>query len=138
MPINAFVLLICLFVTNPNANTDRSPKLGRSKGDPIMKSLIATAFMLVISSPIALGQCSEADKKALEAFDHGWTEANARGDRAYLENVYADDYAGTSLVGPPNKKEIIDAALRAAERDKANPQNASRVTADQSMCFRKL
>jgi ketosteroid isomerase-like protein len=103
------------------------------KGDSVVKTLFGTLFLLLVSAQIAFGQCSEADKKALEAFDHGWTEANARGDRAYLENIYADDYAGISLVGPPNKKEIIDAAIRAAERDKANPQNASKVTADHFM-----
>jgi ketosteroid isomerase-like protein len=95
-----------------------------------VKSLFTAAFLLVAFTSIAFGQCSDSDKKTLEAFDHAWTEANARGDRAYLETIYADDYAGTSLVGPPNKKEIIDAAIRAAERDKANPQNASKVTAD--------
>ena len=95
-----------------------------------MKSLFAATFVLAISSTIAVGQCSEADKKALEAFDHGWTEANARGDRAYLENVYADDYMRTSITGPANKNEIIEVALKGAAKDKANPQNAAKVTAD--------
>ena len=98
-----------------------------------MKTVFVATLFVFVSTQIVFAQCSEADKKLLEAFDHGWTEANARGDRAYLENIYADDYAGTSLVGPPNKKEIIDAAVRAAERDKANPQNASKVTADHFM-----
>jgi len=85
---------------------------------------------MAISSIAVMGQCSEADKKALEAFDHGWTDANARGDRAYLQNVYADDYLRTSLTGPANKVEIIEAAVTSAARDKANPQNAAKVTAD--------
>ena len=96
----------------------------------MMRSIFAAALLLVISATFALGQCSEADKKALEAFDHGWTEANARGDRAYLENVYADDYTRTSFTGPANKNEIIEAAVKSATRDKANPQNAAKVTAD--------
>ena len=95
-----------------------------------MKSIIQAAFLLIASAAIAMGQCSEADKKTLETFDHGWTEANARGDRAFLENVYADDYTRTSLTGPANKTEIIEAALRGAAQDKANPQNAAKVTAD--------
>lgn len=95
-----------------------------------MKSIIVAAFLLVVSATISLGQCSEADKKALETFDHGWTDANARGDRAYLENVYADDYTRTSLTGPANKNEIIEAAVKGAAQDKANPQNAAKVTAD--------
>jgi hypothetical protein len=96
----------------------------------MMRSIFAAALLLVISATFALGQCSEADKKALEAFDHGWTEANARGDREYLENVYADDYTRTSFTGPANKNEIIEAAVKSAARDKANPQNAANVTAD--------
>jgi ketosteroid isomerase-like protein len=94
-----------------------------------VKSLFAV-LLLLISTTIALGQCSDSDKKTLEAFDHGWTEANARGDRAYLENVYADDYTRTSFTGPANKNEIIEAAVKAAARDKANPQNAAKVSAD--------
>ena len=95
-----------------------------------MRSIFAAALLLVISTTIALGQCSETDRKALEAFDHGWTEANARGDRVYLESVYADDYTRTSFTGPANKNEIIEAAVKSAARDKANPQNAAKVTAD--------
>jgi ketosteroid isomerase-like protein len=102
----------------------------QTKGDFIVKSLFAATLLLVISTTIARAQCGEADKKALEAFDHGWTEANARGDRAYLENVYADDYTRTSFTGPANKNEIIEATVKSAARDKANPQNVAKVTAD--------
>ena len=95
-----------------------------------MRTTFAAVFLLIVSASIALAQCSEADKKTLEAFDHGWTGANARGDRAYLENVYADDYTRTSLTGPANKNEIIEAAVKSAAQDKANPQNAAKITAD--------
>ncbi len=94
-----------------------------------MKLLLSTCLLLSLAS-LTLGQCSEADKQTLEKFDHAWTDANARGDRAHLETVYADDYARTSLSGPATKKEIIDAAVRSAEEAKANPQSASKVTAD--------
>ena len=95
-----------------------------------MKPLFATALLLLVSTTIALGQCSDADKKALEAFDHGWTDANARGDRAYLEKIYADDYTRTSFTGPAKKNEIIEGAVKSAARDKANPQGAAKVFAD--------
>ena len=95
-----------------------------------MASIFSATLLLLVSATITLAQCSEADKKALESFDHGWTEANARGDRTYLENVYADDYTRTSRSGPANKNEIIEAAVKSAAQDKANPQNAARVTAD--------
>src|SRR5689334_18699521 len=57
------------------------------KGASIMKSLFTAVILLLVSSTIALAQCSESDKQALEKFDHGWTDANARGDRAFLETV---------------------------------------------------
>ena len=71
-----------------------------------MKTILIAIVLVVISAPVVMGQCSDADKKALEAFDHGWTEANARGDSAYLQNVYADDYLRTSFTGPANKSEL--------------------------------
>jgi len=92
--------------------------------------LIFASFLLLASATFVLGQCSEADKKELETFDHGWTEANARGDRSYLENVYAGEYTRTSLTGPANKSEIIEAAVKSAAEAKANPQNAAKVAAD--------
>ena len=95
-----------------------------------MKTAFIAIILLVISATGVMGQCSEADKMALETFDHGWTEANARGDRAYLQNVYADDYLRTSLTGPANKSEIIEAAVKSAARDKTNPQNVPKVSAD--------
>lgn len=30
----------------------------------------------------AIAQCSDADKKALEALDHAWSEAGQKGDKA--------------------------------------------------------
>ena len=96
----------------------------------MLKALFAAAILLFVNSSMVLAQCSDADKKALEAFDHAWTDANARGDRAHLETVYADDYARTSLTGPASKKEIIDAAVQSAAQSKANPQTASKVVAD--------
>lgn len=95
-----------------------------------MRSLLLTSLLLIVFAGTCFAQCSEADKKALESFDHGWTEANARGDRAYLENVYADEYARTSYTGPANKNEIIEAAVKSAAEDKKNPQNAAKITAD--------
>ncbi len=94
-----------------------------------MKLLLTTCLLLCLSS-LAFAQCSESDKQTLEKFDHAWTDANARGDRAHLETVYADDYARTSLTGPANKNEIIEAAVKSAAQAKANPQTVSKVTAD--------
>jgi len=96
----------------------------------MIKALLVTTIFLFVHSSITLAQCSDTDKKSLEAFDHAWTDANVRGDRAHLETVYADDYTRTSLTGPATKKDIIDAAVQSAAQSKANPQTASKVVAD--------
>ncbi len=75
----------------------------------------------------ATAQCSDADKKALEAFDHAWGAASVAGDRGALMNIYADDYMG--LPAMQGKAAAIDAAVKAAERGKANP-NPDKVTYD--------
>jgi ketosteroid isomerase-like protein len=74
-------------------------------------------------------QCSDADKKALEAFDRAWGDATRAGDRAALTNIYADDYMG--LPGMQAKGPAIDGAVAAAEKAKANPDpNPDKVTYD--------
>ncbi len=75
----------------------------------------------------AFGQCSDADKKALEALDRAWGEASEKGDRAALMNIYADDFTG--LPGMQGKAAAIDAAVKAAEANKKNP-NPDKVTHD--------
>ena len=78
-----------------------------------------------------LGQCSDSDKKALEAFDRAWGKAGETGDKAALMNVYADDYVG--LPGMQNKMATIDGTMKAFETDKANPAMADKVTHDHYM-----
>ena len=75
----------------------------------------------------AFGQCSDADKKALEAFDHAWGAATVAGDRAALMNIYADDFTG--LPGMQGKAAAIDGAVKAAEENKKNP-NPDKITYD--------
>lgn len=79
----------------------------------------------------AFGECGEADKKALEAFDRAWGEAGTKGDRNALMTIYADDYAG--LPGMQNKTQTIEAAMKAAERDRANPNMADKISHDNYM-----
>lgn len=92
--------------------------------------LLPSACLILFLATLAIAQCSESEKQTLEKFDHAWTDANARGDRAHLETVYADDYARTSLTGPATKTEIIEAAVRSAAQGRQNPQSVSKVTAD--------
>lgn len=83
--------------------------------------------MLAAMAITAAAQCSEADKKALEAFDREWGAATAAGNRAALEAIFADDFTG--LPAGINKAKSIDNAMKAAERAKTNP-NPDKLTHD--------
>jgi ketosteroid isomerase-like protein len=94
-----------------------------------MYRLLTTLALATIAIPdLAHGQCSDADRKALEAFDRAWGEATTRGDRAHLQTAYADDYMDLSLGGQLGKAQAIDDAVRQAERNRANPANVPKVT----------
>lgn len=84
-----------------------------------MKLSMITIFTIAAFAVSAAAQCSDADKKALEAFDHAWGAATVSGDRAALMNIYADDFTG--LPGMQGKAAAIDAAVKAAEAAKKNP-----------------
>jgi ketosteroid isomerase-like protein len=94
-----------------------------------MKRILAISLMIVAAATIAFSQCSDADKKKLEAFDRAWGDAGQRGDQAFLQNVYADDYMNMSPAGALTKAQAIENAAKAAERNKANP-NPDRVSHD--------
>ena len=89
-----------------------------------MKTFLVITILLTASS-FAFGQCSDAEKKTLEAFDLAWEAAGQRGDRAYLESTFADDFV--ALPAMTGKKETIDNILRRATRNKANPSLADTV-----------
>lgn len=98
-----------------------------------MKHISGVILVLLMSFPIVLGQCSDADKKKLEAFDRAWGESSRAGDREALQRIYADNFMGLSLTGMVNKSQSIDDAIKQAARDKANPQGADRITHDYYM-----
>jgi ketosteroid isomerase-like protein len=84
--------------------------------------LAAMVLAMATSSPTFAQQCGEAEKMKLQEFDKGWSEATRRGDRAQLQAIFADDYAGATLTGTQDKVTTIDAAVRAAERARATGQ----------------
>jgi ketosteroid isomerase-like protein len=85
-----------------------------------MKFFLAIAVLSISSmTGTAFGQCSDSDKKALEAFDRAWGAAGARGDRAALTALYADDYIG--LPDMENKTTTINTTMADFEWSKANP-----------------
>lgn len=96
-----------------------------------MKNIFLILVVTFAFAGYAFGECSQSDKKALEAFDHAWSEAGEKGDRAVLMNVLADDYVG--LPAMINKTQNIEDAMRAFERNKANPQNRDQVSSDNYM-----
>lgn len=89
--------------------------------------LMAVLVVLAMPSPTD-AQCS--DTRALEQFDRAWGDATTRGDRAFLQSVYADDYAGASPTGTLGKAPTIDNAVQQAERNRANPQGVGKATYD--------
>jgi ketosteroid isomerase-like protein len=92
-----------------------------------MKYILGAACLLLLSCPLAFGQCSDADKQKLEAFDRAWGDASVRGDQAFLKTVYADDYMNMTPTGAFNKTRAIENAVRNAERNKmrSNPDTVS-------------
>lgn len=76
----------------------------------------------------AFGECSAADKKTLQDFDHAWGAAGVGGDKAALTAIYADDYAG--LPAMQGKTATIEDTMKAFELNKGNPSEADKVTYD--------
>jgi len=96
-----------------------------------MKRILAMFVLTFAAAGYAFGECSDADKKALEAFDRAWGEAGDKGDRAALTAVYADDYM--SIPQMMNKMATVEDTMKSFERDKANPQMADKITHDNYM-----
>lgn len=83
--------------------------------------VLITLFWSTANSVFA--ECSDADKKALIAFDKAWTAAGNNGDKAALTAIYADDYAGFPAM--QSKTAAIDATMATFERNKANPPTST-------------
>ena len=96
-----------------------------------MKSIFLIFVLAFAFAGYAFGECSTADKTAMEAFDRAWGDAGVKGDRAALMAIYADDYVG--LPGMQNKMQAIDGTMKAFEKNKANPSGADKVTHEHYM-----
>lgn len=95
-----------------------------------MKRILVVALLFLAASIAAYGQCTEAEKKKLEEFDRAWGDAGQRGDRAFLEKVYADDFTNVSAAGVQTKAQIIDNTVKQAERARASSQTPPKVMHD--------
>ncbi|MFN0141069.1 MAG: nuclear transport factor 2 family protein [Pyrinomonadaceae bacterium] len=88
-----------------------------------MKRVFGIAILMAATFNFAFGQCSDADKKALEGLDKAWSVAGQNGDKAALMNIYADDFAGfPDMVG---KTAAIDDTMAAFEDSKTNPPTST-------------
>lgn len=95
-----------------------------------MKSLCAVLFLILSTATFASGQCSEAEKQKLMAWDKALGDATRTGDRAFLQTAYADDYMGIVPWGRIDKNTTVDNAIRNAERERANPQGPAKINYD--------
>jgi ketosteroid isomerase-like protein len=100
----------------------------RSNRRKIMKRLFLMFVVTFAFAGFALGECSDSDRKALEAFDRAWGDAGEKGDRNALMAILADDYTG--LPAMQNKMQNIEAAIATAEYSRANPNMADKVSHD--------
>ncbi len=96
-----------------------------------MYRTVLAALISTLVSLSAAGQCSEAETKALEKFDRDWGTATQNADRNALTAIYADDYRAIPTM--ENKMTAIDNAISQANRDKANPSKAAKVSYDNYM-----
>lgn len=93
-----------------------------------MKSIFLMFVVTLAFAGIAFGECSDADKNALQTFDRVWGEAGEKGDRDALAAILADDYIGMPMM--QKKAQNIEAAVATAARNKANPQLADKISHD--------
>ena len=96
-----------------------------------IKQLVAVVFTITFCVGVGIAHpCSDADKKALEAFDREWGDVVNAGDRAGMERIYADGYAGFGLLTTTDRKQAIDGAVTAAEQGNTGSQNQPQVSYD--------
>src|SRR5688572_3912413 len=90
-----------------------------------MKSTLLVGLLLTFTAVNIWGQCSDAAKKELEAFDREWGRASLAGERDKMMAIYADDYS--SVANTETKTSAITAAMADFEAEKAKP-SGSKVT----------
>ncbi|MBA3767913.1 MAG: nuclear transport factor 2 family protein [Acidobacteria bacterium] len=90
-----------------------------------MKRILVMILFIMTTATFASGQCSDADRQKLEAWDKALAEAGRTGDRAFLQTAYADDFRALNPSGEMlTTTQTIENAVRNAERNKANPRAA--------------
>ena len=93
-----------------------------------MKRLFLILAITAAAVLAAAAQCSDSDKRGLEAFDRAWGTAGEQGDRAALMSIYSDDYVG--YPGMVNKTDAIENTMRAFAANKAAGASAGTIVHD--------
>ena len=85
-----------------------------------MKAILAVGVFISALSTPAFAQCTDADTKKLEELDREWSEATRLGDRTALQGFVADNFTNITPTGLSGKAELVDSAVAAAEKAKAD------------------
>lgn len=91
-----------------------------------MKMKIFFVVIILATAISAVAECSDADKRSLEAFDRAWGKAGIDGDKTALMSIYAEDYVG--FPGMQSKAATIDTTMQTFDRNKSNPGGADKIT----------
>jgi ketosteroid isomerase-like protein len=96
-----------------------------------MKRFLLVIILAAVSAGSAFGQCSNADRQALEAWDKALGEASRTGNRAFMESAHADEFRSLSPSGVMlTKAQSIENAIQDSERNRTNPQLAPNLKYD--------
>jgi ketosteroid isomerase-like protein len=82
--------------------------------------VVAIALLSPIAGARLHGQCSQADRTALEAFDKSWGDAADSGDRARLAPFLSDSYIEIGFTRTWDKQAALTNAEQAARQNKTN------------------
>lgn len=88
-----------------------------------IKQFMCLFSLVVLFGMTVYGQCSEADKRALEALDKKWGDISDKGDRAALDKIYADEFVNIGFLNTTGKKQAIDNAVSQAAQANAESAN---------------
>ena len=86
----------------------------------VARIAVATTLLSPMAASPLLGQCSQAERTALEAFDKSWGDAAESGDRARHAPFLSDNYMEIGFVRTWDKQAMLVSAEQAARQAKTN------------------
>jgi len=82
--------------------------------------VVATALLSPMVAGRLLGQCSQSERTALEAFDKSWGAADESGDRARAAAFLSDNFMNVGITRTWDKQVTLTGIEQAAKQNKAN------------------